>query len=64
MQELQTAEEALERARTGLQERDFLIIAHERAEDALASHALDLSTRLEAACADVKTLSHRCVGLV
>ena len=59
VQELTAIIGELDRARVGLQERDFLIVAHERSEDALAGHALDLTAKLDVACADVKTLSNR-----
>ena len=67
MQELGSVEEALEQARVALQERDFLIVAHERSEDALASHALELTSRLDVACGDVTSLAERCaddVGVI
>lgn len=60
VQELGASQEALAAARLGLQERDFLVLAHERSEDALASHALDLTARLDAACGDVRALADRC----
>lgn len=59
MQELAAARQALDRARLGLQERDFLVVAHERSEAALAGHARELTAKLQGACADVSALSHR-----
>ena len=53
-------QQALERARTGLEERNFLIVAHERSEATLAAHALDLTGRLETALADHALLTARC----
>ena len=50
---------ALERARVGLEERNFLIVAHERSESSLAAHALDLTGRLDAALADHASLTRR-----
>ena len=52
-------EQALQRARTGVEERNFLIVAHERSEATLAAHALDLTGRLEAALTSHTTLDAR-----
>ncbi|KAK9807071.1 hypothetical protein WJX73_000118 [Symbiochloris irregularis] len=57
--ELGSTRELLEAARVGLQERDFLVLAHERSEDALATHALDLTGKLEASCGDAVRLAGR-----
>ena len=60
LQERSRLEGALERARVGLEERNFLIVAHERSESSLAAHALDLTCRLNAALADHASLTRRC----
>ena len=60
LQERSRLEGALERARVGLEERNFLIVAHERSESSLAAHALDLTCRLNVALADHASLARRC----
>ena len=59
MQELQQSLTALNMARLGIQERDFLIATHERCESALASHATSLTTELDGAAQEVTLLFDR-----
>ncbi len=44
-----------------MEERDFLIAAHERSEAALAGHANCLTENLQAAAANIEQLFIRCV---
>ena len=52
-------EQALQRARTSVEERNFLIVAHERSEATLAAHALDLTSRLDTTLASHAVLDAR-----
>ncbi|KAK9804380.1 hypothetical protein WJX72_010110 [[Myrmecia] bisecta] len=58
-EELKSTYSALRKARLGMEERDFLIATHERSENALASHAVNLSSELGAASDDIKSLFDR-----
>ena len=44
--ELDETCEALELAKTGIEERDYLIVAHEQAEDRIVSHAIEITDNL------------------
>lgn len=59
MQELGCTRELLEAAKVGLQERDFLVLAHERSEGALATHALELTRKLDNSCGNTSRLAGR-----
>lgn len=59
LQELQRSLTALNMARLGIQERDFLIATHERCEGALASHATSLTAELDGAAHEVTMLFDR-----
>ena len=59
LQELQRSLTALNMARLGIQERDFLVATHERCEGALASHATSLTTELDGAAQEVTSLFDR-----
>ena len=59
MQELRRSLAALNTARQGIQERDFLIATHERSEHALAGHATSLCSELDGAAQEVTALFDR-----
>ena len=58
-QELRRSLSALNTARQGIQERDFLIATHERSEHALAGHASSLCSELDGAAQEVTSLFDR-----
>ena len=58
-QELRRSLAALNVARQGIQERDFLIATHERSEHALAGHANSLCSDLDSAAQEVNHLFDR-----
>ena len=58
--ELRSTWTALAQARSALEERDFLLAAHGRAEANLASHATALTNQLAAASSDTQALLARC----
>ena len=59
LQELRRSLAALNTARQGIQERDFLIATHERSEHALAGHANSLCSELDGAAQDMAALFDR-----
>lgn len=62
LQELRHSLAALNTARQGIQERDFLIATHERSEHALANHANSLCSDMDGAAQEVNALFNRCVA--
>ncbi|KAL0048004.1 hypothetical protein WJX82_005489 [Trebouxia sp. C0006] len=58
-EELRRSFAALNVARQGIQERDFLIATHERSEHALAGHANSLCSELDSAAQEVNHLFDR-----
>ena len=56
IEELDETCEALELAKTGIEERDYLITAHEQAEDRIVSHAIDLTENLTTAADETSRL--------
>ena len=59
MQELRRSLAALNTARQGIQERDFLIATHERSEHALANHANSLCSDMDGAAQEMTALFDR-----
>jgi hypothetical protein len=59
MQELLDTYNALQAAKTAIQERDFMIATLERAETALAGHADHLTLSLVAAAGDLQAVVTR-----
>ncbi|KAK9827565.1 hypothetical protein WJX74_010806 [Apatococcus lobatus] len=59
-EELAETYSALQRARQGLEERDFLIATHERSEDALAEHAAGLARSLQTSVQDLQSTFSLC----
>ena len=56
IEELDETCEALELAKTGIEERDYLIAAHEQAEDRIVSHAIEITETLTGAADDTYKL--------
>ena len=56
IQELDETCAALEMAKTGIEERDYLIAAHEEAEDRIVSHAIEITESLTTAADDTYRL--------
>lgn len=59
LQELRRSLAALNTARQGIQERDFLIATHERSEQALAQHANSLCSDMDGAAQEMTALFDR-----
>lgn len=60
MQELAEVTHAYEQARLGMQERDFLIVAHNRSEAAILEQSAALTGKLHQADQKIKELHERC----
>ncbi|UPR00521.1 kinesin [Chloropicon primus] len=57
--ELDETCEALEVAKTGIEERDYLIAAHEQAEDRIVSHAIEITDNLTCVTDDTYKLHNK-----